>query len=114
MMGAHALDRVLSAPGAGGPWPDRVRARLAALLDVLARDAAVSRCFLIEPLAAGGDVAARYREAMQLLAGTPRPEPPPPEPGMEGRDQAPIGGPATLTLPRPKRAPPRPPPRSPP
>jgi len=98
MIEAHVLDSMLDAPGAGEPWPDRVRARLAALLDVLARDAAVSRVFLIEPLAAGGDVAARYREAMQLLAGTLRPEPPPSELDMEVRDQALIGGIATLIV----------------
>lgn len=98
MIEAHVLDSMLAAPGAGEPWPDRVRARLAALLDVLARDAAVSRCFLVEPLAAGGDVAARYREAMQLLAGALRPEPLPSALNMEVRDQALIGGIATLIV----------------
>lgn len=98
MIEAHVLDSMLAAPGAGESWPERVRARLAALLDVLSRDPAVSRFFLIEPLAAGGDVAARYREAMQLLAGTLRPEPPPSELDMEVRDQALIGGVATLIV----------------
>jgi AcrR family transcriptional regulator len=98
MIEAHVLDSMLAAPGAAEPWPERVRARLAALLDVLARDVAVSRCFLIEPLAAGGEVAARYREAMQLLAATLRPEPPPSELDMEVRDQALIGGIATLIV----------------
>jgi len=98
MIEAHVLDSMLAAPGAAEPWPDRVRARLAALLDVLARDAAVSRCFLVEPLAAGGEVAARYREAMQLVAATLRPEPPPSELDMEVRDQALIGGTATLLV----------------
>jgi AcrR family transcriptional regulator len=98
MIEAHVLDSMLAAPGAGEPWPDRVRAHLAALLDVLSRDAAVARCFLIEPLAAGGDLAVRYREAMQLLAGTLRPEPPPTELNMEVRDQALIGGIATLIV----------------
>lgn len=98
MIEAHVLDSMLAAPGAAEPWPDRVRARLAALLDVLSRDAAVSRCFLIEPLAAGGEVAARYRESMQLLAGALRPEPPPTELNMEVRDQALIGGIATLIV----------------
>jgi AcrR family transcriptional regulator len=98
MIEAHVLDSMLAAPGAGEPWPDRVRARLGALLEVLARDSAVSRCFLIEPLAAGGDVAARYREAMQLLAAALRPEPPPTELDMEVRDQALIGGIATLIV----------------
>jgi AcrR family transcriptional regulator len=98
MIEAHVLDSMLAAPGAGEEWPDRVRARLAALLDVLARDAAVARCLLVEPLAAGGEVAARYREAMGLLAATLRPEPPPSELNMEVRDQALIGGIATLIV----------------
>ncbi|HMJ71945.1 MAG TPA: TetR/AcrR family transcriptional regulator [Solirubrobacterales bacterium] len=98
MIEAHVLDSMLAAPGAGKEWPERVRARLAALLDVLSRDAAVASCFLVEPLAAGGDIAARYREAMQLLAGTLRPEPPPSELDMEVRDQALIGGIATLIV----------------
>ncbi|HSR95177.1 MAG TPA: TetR/AcrR family transcriptional regulator [Solirubrobacterales bacterium] len=98
MVEAHVLDSMLAAPGAQQPWPDRVRARLAALLDVLGRDSAVSRCFLIEPLAAGGEVATRYREAMQLLAATLRPEPAPSELDMEVRDQALIGGIATLIV----------------
>lgn len=95
---AHVLDEMLSAPGAGEDWPERVRARLAALLEALARDAAVSRFFLVEPLAAGGEVAARYREAMTLLAGALRPEPPPSGPDLEVRDQALIGGLATLIV----------------
>ncbi len=98
MIEAHVLDSMLAAPGAEEEWPDRVRARLAALLDVLSRDAAVARCFLIEPLAAGGEVAVRYREAMQLLAATLRPEPPPSELDMEVRDQALVGGIATLIV----------------
>jgi len=98
MIEAHVLDSMLAAPGAGEEWPERVRARLAALLDILARDSAVARCFLIEPLAAGGEIAARYREAMQLLAGTLRPEPPPSELDMEVRDQALVGGIATLIV----------------
>jgi AcrR family transcriptional regulator len=98
MIEAHVLDSMLAPPGAEGPWPERVRARLAALLDVLARDNAVSRCFLIEPLAAGGDISARYREAMQLIVATLRPEPLPSELDMEIRDQALIGGIATLIV----------------
>jgi AcrR family transcriptional regulator len=98
MIEAHVLESMLAAPGAGEPWPDRVRARLAALLDVLSRDNAVARCFLIEPLAAGGEMAGRHREAMQLLAGALRPEPMPSELNMEVRDQALIGGIATLIV----------------
>ncbi len=98
MVDAYVRDAILAAPGASQPWPDRVRARLAALLDVLSRDPVVARFYLIEPLAAGGEVAARYRDAMQLLAETLRPEPEPPGHDVEVRDQALIGGVATLMV----------------
>jgi AcrR family transcriptional regulator len=98
MIEAHVLDSMTAAPGAREEWPERVRARLAALLDVLARDSAISRCFLVEPLAAGGAPAARYREAMGLIAAILRPEPPPSQLDMEVRDQALIGGIATLIV----------------
>jgi AcrR family transcriptional regulator len=80
------------------PWPERVQASLAALLDVLSRDLAVARFYLVEPLAAGGEVAARYREAMQLLAETLRPEGGPAEADLEVRDQVLMGGIATLIV----------------
>ena len=98
MIEAHVLESMLAAPGAGEEWPERVRARLAALLEVLARDEAVTRCFLVEPLAAGGEVTARYREAMSLIAAALRPEPPPSQLNMEVRDQALVGGIATLIV----------------
>ena len=98
MIEAHVLESMLAAPGAGEAWPERVRARLAALLEVLSRDEAVTRCFLVEPLAAGGEVAARYREAMSLIAAALRPEPPPSQLNMEVRDQALVGGIATLIV----------------
>ncbi|HET7054392.1 MAG TPA: TetR/AcrR family transcriptional regulator [Solirubrobacterales bacterium] len=98
MIVAHILDSMLAAPGAGEEWPERVRARLAALLEVLSRDEAVTRCFLVEPLAAGGEVTGRYREAMGLLAATLRPEPPPSELNIEVRDQALVGGIVTLIV----------------
>jgi AcrR family transcriptional regulator len=98
MVDAHVRASMLAAPGASDPWPERVHARLAALLDVLARDPTVARFYLIEPLAAGGDIAARYRDSMQLVAETLRPEPPPSGLDMEVRDQALIGGVATLIV----------------
>lgn len=98
MIDAHVRDAMLAAPGASEPWPDRVRARLAALLDVLARDGVVARFYLLEPLAAGGEPAARYRDAMQLLAQILRPEPEAPDHDVEVRDQALIGGVATLIV----------------
>jgi AcrR family transcriptional regulator len=80
------------------PWPERARASLATLLDVLSRDLAVARFYLIEPLAAGGEIAARYREAMQMLAETLRPEGGPSDANPEVRDQVLMGGIATLIV----------------
>ncbi|HEX5762867.1 MAG TPA: TetR/AcrR family transcriptional regulator [Solirubrobacterales bacterium] len=96
MVDAHVRSSMLEAPGAEAPWPERVRARLAALLDVLARDPAVARFYMVEPLAAGGEIAARHRESMQLIAQALRPEPPPSELDLEVRDQALVGGLAAL------------------
>lgn len=96
MIDAHVRTAMLAAGEPDGPWPERVRQRLAALLEVLDRDAAVARFYLVEPLVAGGDLAARYRDAMQLLAETIRPEPGLADLDVEVRDQALMGGVTTL------------------
>jgi AcrR family transcriptional regulator len=97
MIDTHVRGAMLTAAEASpGSGPERVRASLAALLDVLSRDLAVARFYLVEPLAAGGEIAARYREAMQLLAETLRPEGGPAEANVEIRDQVLMGGIATL------------------
>ncbi len=95
MIDEHVRGAMLAAPEPADAWPEQVRARLAALLHVLSRDAAVARFYLVEPLAAGGEIAARYRDAMQLLAEAVRP-PASPEMDVEVRDQVLIGGIATL------------------
>ena len=96
MIDDHVRASMLAAGDPAEPWPEQVEARLAALLDVLARDLAVARFYLTEPLAAGGEIAARYRDAMQLLAGTIRPEGGPADLDVEVRDQVLMGGLATL------------------
>lgn len=96
MIDAHVRGSMLAAGDPAGPWPEQVRARLAALLDVLSRDLAIARFYLTEPLAAGGEMAARYRDAMRLLAETIRPEAGPAEADVEVRDQVLMGGIATL------------------
>jgi AcrR family transcriptional regulator len=94
----HVRAATLGAPGAEAPWPERVRTRLGALLVTLTGDPAVASFYLVEPLSAGGRIAARYRDAMQLLADTLRPDSPPCEADMEVRDQALIGGVTTLIV----------------
>jgi AcrR family transcriptional regulator len=96
MIDAHVRGSMLAAGEPGAPWPEQVRARLEALLEALSRDLAVARFYLTEPLTAGGEIAARYRDAMQLLAETIRPRDLPSETNVEVRDQVLMGGIATL------------------
>jgi AcrR family transcriptional regulator len=96
LVDAHVRGAMLAAGDPAAPWPEQVRARLAALLDVLSRDLAVARFYLTEPLAAGGQISARYRDAMQLLAEAIRPQAGPAEIDVEVRDQVLMGGIATL------------------
>lgn len=96
MIDDHVRASMLAAGDPAAPWPEQVEARLAALLDVLSRDLAVARFYLTEPLAAGGEISARYRDAMQLLAETIRPPAGPADIDVEVRDQALMGGIATL------------------
>ena len=96
MIDEHVCVSMLDAADPAAPWPEQVEDRLAALLDVLARDLAVARFYLTEPLAAGGEIAARYRDAMQQLAETLRPPDGPSGLNAEIRDQALMGGIATL------------------
>lgn len=96
MIDTHVRGAMLSAAERSPAWPERVRASLAALLDVLSRDLAVARFYLLEPLAAGGEIAARYRDAMAMLAETLRPEDAPAGADPEVRDQVLMGGIATL------------------
>ena len=97
MIDTHVRGAMLAAAErSGAQWPERVRASLDALLGVLSRDLAVARFYLIEPLAAGGEIAARYRDAMAMLAATLRPEEDPVTTNAEVRDQVLMGGIATL------------------
>jgi AcrR family transcriptional regulator len=50
-------------------WPDRIRARIGAVLDVFATNPDLARYVLIAPPRAGEEIAARYRQAMdEVLA----------------------------------------------
>lgn len=96
MVDTHVRGAMLSAAERPAPWPQQVRASLAALLEVLSHDLAVARFYLVEPLAAGGEVAARYRDAMAMLAETLHPKEEPGAADVEVRDQVLMGGITTM------------------
>ena len=59
-------------------WPDRVRAKVAAVLEVFAANPDLVRFFMIAPARAGNDIAARYRETtdyilLEITEGMPAP-----------------------------------------
>jgi AcrR family transcriptional regulator len=51
------------------PWPQRVRASLAAALELFAGSPELARVLLTEPFVAGPEIARRYQEQIELLAG---------------------------------------------
>jgi AcrR family transcriptional regulator len=96
MIDGHVRESMLATADQDEPWPEQVRERLSILLSVLSHDPAVARFYLVEPLAAGGDPAARYRDAMQLLAEAIRPQATVADMNVEVRDQVLMGGVAAL------------------
>jgi len=76
MVSDHIRDSMEVAAKAFEEWPQQVRAALATMLRFLAAEPELARIVMIEPVAAGGEIAARHRESMQgfveiLKAGRP-------------------------------------------
>ncbi len=76
MVADHIRASMRAAAESFEDWPQKVRAALATLLRFLAEEPALARVCMIEPIAAGGEVAARHRASMQglveiLKAGRP-------------------------------------------
>jgi AcrR family transcriptional regulator len=73
---AHLRSAAAAAAEPYEAWPERVRARLAAVLGVFAANPDLASYVLIAPPRAGDEIAARYRRAMdeilaELTAGMP-------------------------------------------
>lgn len=76
MVADHIRDSMQVAAEAFEEWPQKVRAALATMLRFLAGEPELARVCMIEPVAAGGEIAARHRASMQgfveiLKAGRP-------------------------------------------
>ncbi len=77
MVADHIRDSMQVAAEAYEEWPQKVRAALATMLRFLAAEPELARVCMIEPIAAGGEIAARHRTSMQgfveiLKAGRPQ------------------------------------------
>lgn len=94
-------ERVVSACEAAGEveWPARVRAAVAALLDLFADEPALASIALVEGLRAGRGVYDRYQGAVESFVLILRDRAPQPEDGTavpEATDEAVVGGIASL------------------
>jgi AcrR family transcriptional regulator len=76
MVADHIRDSMQVAAEAFEEWPQKVRAALGTMLKFLAGEPDLAKVCMIEPVAAGGEIAARHRASMQgfveiLKAGRP-------------------------------------------
>ncbi len=95
MVAGHIKDSMRVAAEAFDDWPQQVRAALATMLRFLAGEPELARLVMIEPVAAGGEIAARHRASMQgfveiLKAG--RPEHSGDRPLPEATEETLVGG----------------------
>ncbi len=67
MVAEHIAASMRAAAESFEDWPQKVRAALATMLRFLAGEPELARLCMIEPIAAGGEIAARHRASMQSL-----------------------------------------------
>jgi AcrR family transcriptional regulator len=67
MIADHVLESMQAAAEVFDEWPEKVRAALATMLRFLSAEPEVARIYAFEPIAAGGEIAARQRESMEGL-----------------------------------------------
>jgi AcrR family transcriptional regulator len=65
MVADHVLSSMRAAAESYEEWPQKVRAALATMLSFFSAEPELARFCMIEPIAAGGEVAARHRATMQ-------------------------------------------------
>lgn len=101
MVADHLAASMRAAAEAFEEWPEKVRAALATMLRFFAGEPELARLMMIEPTAAGGEIAARHRASMQglveiLKAG--RPEHGGDRPLPEATEEALVGGIVSLVI----------------
>ncbi len=101
MVADHIRASMRAAAESFKDWPQKVRAALATMLRFLAGEPELARICMIEPVAAGGEIAARHRASMQgfvaiLKAG--RPEHAGERPLPEATEETLVGGIVSLIV----------------
>jgi AcrR family transcriptional regulator len=101
MVSDHIRSSMQAAAGVFEEWPQKVRAALATMLRFLSAEPELARLCMIEPIAAGGEIAARHQVSMQgfveiLKAGRPTRDGERPLP--EATEDALVGGIVTLIV----------------
>jgi AcrR family transcriptional regulator len=101
MVADHIRASMRAAAESFEEWPQQVRAALATMLRFLAGEPELARLVMIEPVAAGGEIAARHRASMQglveiLKAG--RPEHGGTRPLPEATEETLVGGIVSLIV----------------
>lgn len=101
MISDHIRSSMRSAANTFEDWPEKVRAALATMLRFLSAEPELARIYMIEPIAAGGEIAARHQASMQGFAETlkaGRPERSGKRPLPEATEEALVGGIVTLIV----------------
>lgn len=101
MVADHIAASMRAAAESFEEWPQQVRAALATMLRFLAGEPELARLCMIEPISAGGEIAARHRASMQnlveiLRAG--RPEHGGAHPLPEATEETLVGGIVSLVV----------------
>jgi len=101
MVAEHLRASMEAAAAVFDEWPQKVRAALATMLRFLAGEPELARICMIEPVAAGGEIAVRHRASMQALveilkAG--RPEHAGERPLPEATEETLVGGIVSLIV----------------
>jgi AcrR family transcriptional regulator len=101
MVAEHIRSSMRAAAESFSDWPQQVRAALATMLRFLAAEPELARLCMVEPVAAGGEIAARHRATMQgfvaILKGG-RPEHSGERPLPEATEETLVGGIVSLIV----------------
>jgi len=101
MVAEHVVESMRAAGASFDDWPRQVRAALATMLRFFAAEPELARLAMIEPAAAGGEIAARHRETLRRFAEILRQGRPQPAGGRvlpEVTEETLVGGIASLIV----------------